>query len=75
MSYLKKTMIIPWQALQLQFGSEYADTPQGRQGFKRGFERALKKVCVAYPEANVDALDMGLELAPSPPHITKLHAP
>ena len=72
MSYLNKTTLIPWQALQLQFGSEYADTPQGRQGFRRGFERAMQKVCVAYPQARLYSLDEGLELQPSPPHVKKL---
>jgi len=72
MHYLKRSLIIPWEALQGQFGADYANTHQGRQGFRRGFQHALKKVLLMYSSAKVDALGQGLELQPSSPHIYTL---
>lgn len=70
MSYLTSTSKpIPWGLLQLQFGSDYADTPQGRQGFKRNFLKQLGAVRAVYQEAKVDYTDRGLILKPSRTHI------
>src|SRR5690606_24335616 len=44
MSYLKDRTAIPWGALQLQFGSDYPTTAQGRRNFKKAFLHALAKV-------------------------------
>ena len=55
--------------MQAQFGADYADNKAGRQGFRRGFTYALKKVHVVYPEANVEAIENGILLLPSKPHI------
>ena len=68
MSYLKRPTQIPWGALQAQFGADYADTPQGRQGFKRGFFRALRSVLTVYP-AKVEEGTQGLKLHPSKTHV------
>lgn len=68
MSYLNKSTLIPWGVLQLQFGAEYADTSSGRQGFKRGFINALKKVMVFYAPKIVEEKE-GIRLYPSKPHI------
>jgi hypothetical protein len=68
-SYLKKPSEVPWSALQGQFGSQYADTPQGRQGFKRKFLEQLRNVIEVYPHARVRASDNGLLLQPSPRHV------
>jgi hypothetical protein len=68
MSYLKRRTIIPWPALQLQFGADYTRT----RDFKEAFLQHLRAVCVVYPEAKVCELPEGLELEPSPPHIARL---
>lgn len=65
LSYLKRTTIIPWAALQLQFGADYKVTRQ----FKAAFIEHLKTVLLMYTEAKVQPTDAGLELRPSPPHI------
>jgi hypothetical protein len=69
MSYLKKNITIPWEALQTQFGADYACNPQGLRDFKRAFLRELKKVHVIYPEAKLSDLSEGLLINPSKPHI------
>ena len=65
LSYLKKETLIPWGALQLQFGADYKRT----RDFKRYFLNQLKSVCTVYPEAKLDLVDIGLVLKPSKPHI------
>lgn len=68
MSYLSKPTVIPWAALQMQFGAEF-----GRiQDFKKGFLKHLKAVLLMYPDAKVQPVEHGLELRPSKPHIPKL---
>lgn len=65
MSYLEKEQLIPWELLQLQFGSDY-----GRiRDFKAKFLERLKLVKQLYPKANVSVDPEGLILAPSPSHI------
>lgn len=68
MSYLKRPSVLPWEALQAQFGAEYART----RDFKTYFLKQLKAVSVLYPEARLEVHERGLELRPSPPHIAKL---
>jgi hypothetical protein len=50
-SYTTKQIPIPWDSLQLQFGSAYPSTPVGRKNFKRMFIASLKKVAIVYPDA------------------------
>lgn len=69
MSYVKKRTSIPWSALQLQFGSDYPVTAQGRRDFKKAFLRALAKVSVVYPAARLDDTPDCLILMPSRPHV------
>ena len=69
MSYLSRSTKIPWQSLAGQFGSGYADTPQGLRDFKRSFNAALKKVLIIYPEANVEPTTYYLILKPSRTHV------
>lgn len=69
LNYLKKPTIIPWELLQLQFGSNYVEAKDGRYKFKKNFQQQLQKVLLIYPEAKVTADSQGLTLAPSPPHI------
>jgi len=69
-SYLKQSTVIPWAALQMQFGADYKLTRQ----FKAALIEHLKSVAVVYPEARFDIQDKGLMLIPSPPHIAKKSA-
>jgi hypothetical protein len=69
MSYLRRRSEIPWSALRFQFGSQMADTKQGRQQFRRDFERQLAKVLAVYPDANVEVALGGLVLLPSRTHV------
>ncbi len=71
MFYLKKATPLRWECLQAQFGSDYADNKAGRQGFRRGFTHALKKVQVVYSDAKVEPTDSGILLLPSKPHINR----
>jgi hypothetical protein len=50
-SYAKKPTVIPYEALQKQFGAGYPTTARGKSDFKRKFLLTLKKVAIAYPEA------------------------
>ena len=65
-SYLKKPTIVPWSALALQFGSNYAEL----RFFKRAFLVELRKVVLVYGQVQVEALDHGLMLKPSLTHIS-----
>jgi len=65
MSYLKKPTKIPWGALCVQFGSDYARP----RDFKNRFSNQLRKVCVVYQGAKVDIEEDFLILYPSKPHI------
>ena len=65
LSYLKKPTTIPWELLQVQFGSNYAETRSGRYAFKKDFQEQLREVLQLYPEAKVTADNQGLTLRPS----------
>ena len=69
MFYLRKPTPLRWASLQAQFGADFSDSKAGRQGFRRGFTHALKKVQVIYPDAKVEPADGGILLLPSKPHI------
>lgn len=64
---LKKPTLIPWNALQMQFGAEYSRD----RDFKAAFLKQMKKVHMVYPEAKVeeDLKGIGLLLRPSPTHV------
>lgn len=64
-SYLKSHTLIPWEALELQFGAEYNRT----RDFKAAFIKHLKKVGLVYKKANVGIQDEGLLIKPSVTHI------
>jgi len=72
MSYLRKSTVIPWDGIQQQLGSDYAQTPEGLRNFKKKFIRALSMVHVVYPDANIDVTDTGLILKPSKTHVPML---
>ncbi len=67
MSYLRKPCLIPWDALQIQFGSNY-----GRlRDFKRKFLGHLADVLHVYPSARLSEQPTGLLLKPSPTHLPR----
>lgn len=58
---------IPWESLQLQFGSGYPMTPQGTRNFRRSFKKELTKVqALFYRAAKIEATKEGLILRKSP---------
>jgi hypothetical protein len=65
MSYLRKSCLIPWEALQTQFGADY-----GRpRDFKRTFLVHLADVLQVYPAARLSEQPAGLLLRRSPTHV------
>jgi hypothetical protein len=71
LSYLNVPIELSFEKLQMQFGSGYEDTKQGRYDFKRKFLIQLKHVLTIYPKANVKILEKGLKISPSPTHVPK----
>lgn len=69
MSYLRRRTEVPWESLRGQFGSQLADTKQGRSQFRRDFEKNLREVVLVYRAANVEASPSGLVLLPSRTHV------
>lgn len=75
MSYTERaTRPIPWEALMLQFGSEYMLDPkdpkrQVREFRNKSFKPALAVVHEIYPGARFEVTDKGLILLPSKPHV------
>jgi len=67
-SYLDKRVVIPWEALELQFGSDYHRT----RDFKAAFLKHLKAVVTVYPEARISDGSKGLILKPAPPHVKRI---
>lgn len=65
--YLKDDTLITWEQLKMQFGADYKLTRQ----FKTSFNESLRKVLVVYPAAKIKALDTGILLSPSKPHVSK----
>jgi hypothetical protein len=72
MSYLGHRTEIPWEALQMQFGADYANDPKGRRNFKAKLIDALRKVSTVYPELRAREGENGLLLLPSPSHVRRL---
>jgi hypothetical protein len=65
MSYLRKPCLIPWEALETQFGADY-----GRlRDFKRKFLGRLADILSVYPRVRVTEAQTGLLLKPSPTHL------
>ena len=75
LSYLRKPMEIPWPALQMQFGADYARNAHGLRNFKMKFLHHLRAVHVLYPEAHVEEGERGLLLKPSRPHVATRKPP
>jgi hypothetical protein len=75
MSYLEAPTLVPWTALQDQFGGNFAR----KEDFKRKFLERMRLVQELYPSARVrpseDRKRPGLILEPSPTHVPKLVRP
>lgn len=75
MSYLRRSIKpIPWEALLLQFGSEYKINPDDpgravRDFRSKSFLPALKVIAEIYPDAKFETSPKGLILHPSKPHV------
>jgi hypothetical protein len=61
----RPSVLIPWQSLKLQFGSDYGDSPRGLLDFKKQFLQRLEDALLFYPEAKVSAPAAGLLVAAS----------
>jgi hypothetical protein len=72
MSYLKKPVMLSYDALQAQFGAGYNSTSHARYEFKRKFRQQLKNVLVIYPDAHVEETEEGFCLKPGKPHVKKI---
>lgn len=70
-SYAKRPSLIPWAALAMQFGSDYARL----RDFKASFLAELRKVVTVYAGAQLEITDAGLVVKPSLPHIARKEAP
>jgi hypothetical protein len=69
-SYLSKKTLIPWRELMKQLGSEFSDSPQGLQGFKRTTARSLNKIN-AFWGIKVDLTKDFVVLYPQDTHVKK----
>jgi len=67
MSYLRKPCLIPWEALQTQFGADY----RRLRDFKRKFLGHLADVLQVYPAARLSERPAGVLLRPSPTHLPR----
>jgi hypothetical protein len=72
LSYLEKKTLIPWPALQTQFGVGYTLDPQGTRDFKKKFLKHLRSVQQVYPTVKVAEGDHGLLLSPAKTHVRRL---
>lgn len=64
-STLQRPLLVRWEPLRAQFGSDLADSKQGTYQFKRDFTNNLAVVKAFYPQANVEIVDEGVWLRPS----------
>ena len=65
MSYLRRPCLIPWKALEDQFGAAYSRS----RDFRRSFCTRLREVVCVCPAVRLRLTDAGLLLYPSPPHV------
>lgn len=73
MSYIERsTKPIPWEALMLQFGSDYSGDPKRavREFRNKSFKPALAVVKEIYRDAKFEVTENGLILHPSTPHVS-----
>ena len=67
----RRPTLVPWEALQAQFGSQ---TERPRR-FKQSFTSKLILISLVYPEAVFDETDKGLMLYPSPSPLGRKRLP
>ena len=67
-AFLQKDVLISWEALAAQFGSDYARL----RDFKEAFSKALNKVYVVYGAARFQVKDSGLLVSPAKTHIARI---
>ncbi len=63
------SVLISWEKLKLQFGSNYCNSIKGLHNFKREFLKQLKIVCFLYSQINIEVLNCGLKINYSNSHI------
>lgn len=68
---LEATQTIPWGSLVKQFGSAYAETPEGTRNFRKAFRTHLGRILKLY-RARVEANESALVLKPSATSIPKV---
>ncbi len=68
----KKSILISWKKLKLQFGSNYKNTNKGLSNFKIEFLKKLKYVRFFYSKVNINISKLGIKLKYSYPHIPYL---
>lgn len=68
LSYLRHPTVIPWPALETQFGADYSRS----RDFPTAFKKRLRAVLAIYPHAHAVPTKVGLELRPSPTHVRRM---
>lgn len=67
----RKPTLVPWEALQAQFGSQTVS----KRKFKQSFNSKLVLILLVYPEAVFTETDKGLMLYPSPSPLGRKRLP
>lgn len=69
----KKQVLIPWNSLKGQFGSNFGENLEGLRNFKKKFKLRLREVLLFYPEAyeHVEEMDKHLKLTPCKLHLER----
>lgn len=70
-AYLTEETVIPWPALQAQFGADYTRA----RAFREKFKQQLDRVKFVYRTAKADAVEAGLRLRPSPTYVPRVRTP
>lgn len=65
----RRQAMVPWGALQRQFGSDYPLDSRGRADFKKAFHGAYRRVQLVYPKARVRDDGDCLTLITTVPHV------
>ena len=67
----RRPTLVPWEALQAQFGSQTVS----KRKFKQSFTSKLILISLVYPEAVFKEVDKGLMLYPSPSPLGRKRLP
>ena len=67
----RRPTLVPWEALQSQFGSQTVS----KRKFKQSFNSKLVLILLVYPEAVLNETDKGLMLYPSPSPLGRKRLP